>query len=140
VRVFAGRNFPTITWELYYSLWNRGRAEIAIRFSSNAGNRYHIAVVDVLIFGTSGETIHTTNPTIEREAIKAVICWKKPGSCANLITFLFLTDFHFKMAENVVYHQAQLAVEQTLGSTIYPGTEIMTDGMVPLQNRIRSCH
>jgi hypothetical protein len=42
------------------------------------------------------------------------------------------------MAENVVYHQAQLAVEQNLGSTIYPGTEIMTDGMVPLRNSIRS--
>jgi hypothetical protein len=55
-----------------------------------------------------------------------------------LITFLFLIDPNCKMAENVVYHQAQLAVEQNLGSTIYPGTEIMTDGMVPLRNSIRS--
>jgi hypothetical protein len=56
VRVNAERDFPTFTKELYCSLWNRGCARIAIRFSLNAGNCYHIAVVDVLIFGTSGET------------------------------------------------------------------------------------
>jgi len=38
------------------------------------------------------------------------------------------------MTQNVVYDEVRPAVEQTLGVTIYPGTEIMTDGTNPVQH------